>query len=139
MRLVAKGYDVEILEKSYRSGGKISEFTVDGFRFDMGPSLFTLPALVDELFSLFGKSSTDYLNVHQLDVTCQYFFADGSVLKAWSDTQRFVSEAIRLGADRKTIERYLNRQSFLYHYTSDFFLFSSIHKLSSYFGVLQKA
>ncbi|HQN93067.1 MAG TPA: phytoene desaturase family protein [Prolixibacteraceae bacterium] len=134
LRLVAKGYDVEILEKSYRSGGKISEFTVDGFRFDMGPSLFTLPALVDELFSLFGKSSTDYLNVHQLDVTCQYFFADGSVLKAWSDKQRFVSDVIRFGVDRKDIERYLNRQSFLYQNTSDFFLFSPIHKLSSYFG-----
>ncbi len=77
LRLVAKGYDVDILEKSDHSGGKISEFTVDGFRFDMGPSLFTLPAMVDELFLLFGKSSANYLNVHQLDVTCQYFFADG--------------------------------------------------------------
>lgn len=135
LRMVAKGFDVDVMEKTQHSGGKISEFVVDGFRFDMGPSLFTLPALVDELFSLFGKSSTDYLNVHQLDVTCQYFFNDGQVLKAWSNKQRFVSEAIRLGVDEKSLERYLDKQSFLYQNTSDFFLFSSIHKLSSYFGV----
>jgi phytoene desaturase len=134
LRLAAKGYKVDILEKSASPGGKLSEFHSNGYRFDTGPSLFTLPTLVAELFDLFGKSVKEYLPVKELDVTCNYFFPDGSTLKAWSDKGRFIDEAVRCGADPVVVVNYLEKQSFLYRYTSDFFLFNSIHKISTYTG-----
>lgn len=134
IRLAAKGFEVHVFEKNEHPGGKLSQFEVDGFRFDMGPSLFTLPQLVTELFELHGKKASDYLDVVELDMTCNYFFPDGTNLRAWSDRSRFVEEVANAGFDAQVLENYLERQSFLYRFTSDFFLFNSIHKPSTYVG-----
>jgi len=134
LRLAAKGYEVHILEQSDTPGGKLSEFKSGDYRFDMGPSLFTLPSLIAELFNLFGKQLYDYLQVKELDITCDYYFPDGTNLKAWSDKQKFIDEVVKSGISAPVIENYLEKQSFLYRYTSDFFLFNSIHKISTYVG-----
>jgi phytoene desaturase len=132
LRLVAKGYSVTVLEKSGEPGGKVAQYSEAGYRFDMGPSLFTLPYLVDELFELFGKKRTDYLKVVTLPMTCNYFFSDGLNLKAWSDKEQFLNEVEKTGVKRDKVERYLDKQSFLYKHAADVFLFKSIHKLSTY-------
>ncbi len=134
IRLAVRGYEVDVLEKSSTPGGKMAELSVDGFRFDMGPSLLTLPGLIEELFVLAGKKSSDYLEILPLDTTCNYFFPDGSNLKAWSNKDRFASECEMFGMSRKVVDRYLDRQSFLYQNTADFFLFNSIHRPSTYVG-----
>jgi phytoene desaturase len=128
IRLAAKGFQVEIIEKSSKSGGKMNEFELDGFRFDTGPSLFTLPVLIDELFSLHGKTRSDFLEVKTLEMTCKYFFSDGMVLNAWSSKNRFIQEIESLGFTPKSVEKYLDHQSFIYRNTSDFFLFHAIHR-----------
>jgi diapolycopene oxygenase len=107
LRLVAKGYSVTVLEKSATPGGKVAQFNTTGYRFDMGPSLFTLPYLVDELFELFGKKREDYLRVITLPMTCNYFFSDGLNLKAWSDKARFLDEVGKTGVKREKVEQYL--------------------------------
>jgi phytoene desaturase len=134
LRLVARGFDVVVIEKNNFAGGKVAQFFNHGYRFDMGPSLFTLPALVDEIFTLFGKKRADYLNYIDLPVTCNYFFSDGANLKAWSNKDRFIEEAANCGVDSIVIEEYLQKQAFLYNNTADFFLFNSIHKPSTYVG-----
>ena len=60
IRLQNKGYSVQILEKNDYPGGKITQLTGNGFRFDAGPSLFTMPNLVTELFEICGKKTSDY-------------------------------------------------------------------------------
>jgi diapolycopene oxygenase len=134
LRLKAKGYNVDVFEKAGYAGGKLAQHSIDGYRFDAGPSLFTLPGLVAELFELFGKKMDDYLETVVLDTSCNYYFPDGSQLKAWANKERFVDEVEKHGVDTALIEDYLHRQSFLYQNTSDFFLFQSIHKLNSYTG-----
>ncbi len=134
LRLKHKGFDVKVFEQSDIPGGKIGEHKNKGYRFDTGPSLFTLPALLFELFELFGKNAADYIEVVDLPVTCNYFFPDGSNLKAWSDHDKFVQEAVNSGVDRQALENYLEKQKFLYNFTSEFFLFNSIHKISTYVG-----
>ncbi len=134
IRLALRGCSVTVFEQSATPGGKISTLTSDGFRFDTGPSLFTLPALVEELFMLAGKNMNDYLRVDSLPVTCNYFFPDGFQLRAWSDKEKFVNEVENAGIERTVIEKYLARQSYVYNNTSDFFLFNSIHKISTYTG-----
>ncbi|MDG5799938.1 phytoene desaturase family protein [Marinilabiliaceae bacterium ANBcel2] len=134
LRLAAKGFDVTVFEKSTEPGGKLAQFGKDGYRFDMGPSLFTLPGLVEELFTLFGKNMQDYMQVIELPMTCNYFFPDGSNIRAWSDPDQFLDEVQNSGADRHAVEQYLEKQAFLYSNTADFFLFNSIHKPSTYVG-----
>ncbi|MDA0986214.1 MAG: FAD-dependent oxidoreductase [Bacteroidetes bacterium] len=55
IRLQKKGFDVSVLEKSPRYGGKLGAFSWNNYRWDIGPSLFTEPELVDELFLLCDK------------------------------------------------------------------------------------
>lgn len=54
LRLKHKGYDVIVFEANSYAGGKLHAIQQNGFRFDLGPSLFTMPHLVDELFRLHG-------------------------------------------------------------------------------------
>ena len=61
-RLLSKGYDVSIFEAGEVTGGKIHSFNLGEYRFDAGPSLFTLPYLVDELFENLGENPRDHFN-----------------------------------------------------------------------------
>ena len=93
IRLAKKGYDVSVFESNSYPGGKLSQLKSDQFRFDAGPSLFTMPELVDELFLLAGKNPTDFFSYQRLDETCRYFFDDGTVLNGFSDPTNFAKEA----------------------------------------------
>ena len=74
IRLRCKGHEVHVFEANAYPGGKLSEFSLGAYRFDAGPSLFTLPHLVDELFQLAGRNPRQYFNYARMDVCCQYFF-----------------------------------------------------------------
>ena len=60
IRLKSKGYGVTVFEANSYFGGKLTAFTENGFRFDMGPSLFTMPHFIEDLFSTCGKDMKDY-------------------------------------------------------------------------------
>ena len=66
IRLTAKGYKVICFEANAYPGGKLSEIKGNGFRFDAGPSLFTMPQYVEELFTLHGKNPSDYFQYQKL-------------------------------------------------------------------------
>jgi len=55
IRLKNEGYNVKIYEKNKSFGGKIDELKMMGYRFDIGPSLLTMPDLIEEIFDLTGK------------------------------------------------------------------------------------
>ncbi|MEZ5070806.1 MAG: FAD-dependent oxidoreductase [Bacteroidales bacterium] len=92
IRLAVKGYEVHVFEKNGTTGGKIGEIRRDGFRFDTGPSLLTLPSLLDELFLLAGRKRDDRLPLVRLDMLCRYFYEDGTEIDAWSEPRRFAAE-----------------------------------------------
>lgn len=62
IRLRAQNYNVTVLESNEYPGGKLHSIENQGFRFDLGPSLFTMPHFVDELFELHGQNPRDYFN-----------------------------------------------------------------------------
>ena len=133
IRLAAKGYKVSVFEANDRAGGKLSELTSDGFRFDMGPSLFTLPELVDELFELSGKNPRAFFNYHKLDESCRYFYEDGCSIIGYTDRDRFAKEAAeKTGVDSSNIIRFLKKSQFIYDSTAYLFLEKSLHRFSSY-------
>lgn len=76
--LAASGYSVRVLEKNPEVGGKLSRRSADGFSFDLGPSLLTLPDVFRELFAMAGADFDRRVELRRLETLCRYRFADGS-------------------------------------------------------------
>ncbi len=89
-RLAATGWDVAVLEQAPVVGGKLGIREVDGFRFDTGPSLVTLPWTVRDVLGDTG--AVDALDLRRLDPIARYRFADGTWLDAHADDDRFAAE-----------------------------------------------
>ncbi len=77
LRLRKAGAQVVLLEKNDTVGGKVAERRAGGFRWDLGPSLFTMPQILDRLFADLGERREDYLTLQPLSPTCRYRWADG--------------------------------------------------------------
>lgn len=136
IRLAVKGYDVAIYEANSYPGGKLAEITNDGFRFDAGPSLFTMPQYVDELFTLAGKNPADYFTYDKLDVVCRYFYEDGTRINAWADKYRFAEEIKNNTQDSAaSVLKFLDKSADIYNITNHIFLEKSLHKVGSYLNL----
>lgn len=79
-RLAAAGHRVTVLERSASCGGKLGTFTRDGFTFDTGPSLLTLPSVYRDLFAATGADLDELVDLVPVDPACRYRFADGTEL-----------------------------------------------------------
>lgn len=133
IRLAAGGYKVTVFDKNQYTGGKLAEMHLDGYRFDLGPSLFTLPHLVDELFILCGENPRDHFSYTSLDVICHYFFSDDKHIKAYSDIHKFAAEAQKiLGEPTLNTIAHLNESKLLWDLTADLFIFKSFRKWSTF-------
>lgn len=133
IRMAIKGHEVQVYEANTYPGGKLSEFTTAGFRFDAGPSLFTMPQYVDELFKLAGKNPRDYFNYQKLDPVCHYFYEDGTRIKAWSDPEKLASEiAAKTSDTAQSVRRFLHYSSRIYDITNPIFLEKSLHRIQSF-------
>ena len=133
IRLAKKGYSVEVFEANDYIGGKLSTFTLGAYRFDAGPSLFTMPEFVDELFTLCGENPTDFFEYTRKDIACTYFWEDGKTITAYGDTNRFVEEVEeKLSVPAKTLNRYLSKAKKKFDRTRPLFLERSLHKWQTY-------
>ena len=133
IRLKCRGHDVCVYEANNTYGGKIAEIKKGGFRFDKGPSLLTVPNKIDELFVLANKNPTDYFEYFQLDESFRYFYEDGTIIKAYSDQKKLVSEiSQKTKVSKKIISKYLRKNKFIFDSTSHLFLEKSLHKIKSY-------
>jgi phytoene desaturase len=133
IRLAKKGYAVEVFEANDYVGGKLSTFTLGDYRFDAGPSLFTMPQFVDDLFALCDENPTDFFQYNRKEVACHYFWEDGKRLTAYGDTERFVKEVeAELAVPAATLKRYLTRAKKKFDRTRSLFLESSLHKWQTY-------
>ncbi|MBC7556726.1 MAG: phytoene desaturase [Chryseobacterium sp.] len=136
IRLQNKGYSVQVLEKNAYPGGKLTQLSINNFRFDAGPSLFTMPHLVTELFEICGKKASDYFNYEQLDTLCNYFYEDGTRITASSDIDVFAAEMERKTTDSaKKIKKHLEKSKFIYGVTEEQFLRKSLHKIASFLSL----
>lgn len=136
IRLALKGFKVEIFEANAYPGGKLSEIELNGFRFDAGPSLFTMPHYVDELFVLAGKNPKDYFSYQRLDAVCNYFYEDGTKLTAWADKEKFANEIAAKTADTaESVQKFLQKSEEIYTITNPVFLEQSLHRLRTYLSV----
>lgn len=133
IRLKAKGYEVDVFEKNAYPGGKLSEFWLGKYRFDAGPSLFTQPHYVKELFLLLGENPEENFDYIKLQDICHYFWEDGTRLTAYADHEKFANEIqTKLGESKESVFNYLNDSKHLYDLTEDLFIHSSFHKLKTF-------
>ena len=92
-RLGAAGHGVSVLERSSEIGGKLGRFERDGFGFDTGPSLLTLPAVYRDLFRTTGRPLEQALELVPVDPVCHYRFADGLELDIPNASAHRMSQA----------------------------------------------
>jgi phytoene desaturase len=136
LRLRKKGYEVEVFEGNAYAGGKLHAFEQNGFRFDAGPSLFTMPHFVDELFELFGLNPQKYFKYSSKDNICNYFWEDGSTFSVNKNREQFIKDAAdAFQTDAAGIEKYLDNAKQKYDLTSRIFLEKSLHKLKTYLSL----
>ncbi len=83
--LAARGHKVVLFEKNDWLGGKAAVFEKDGYRFDMGPTILTVPRVLDRIFTEAGRKMSDELDLRRLDPQWRCFFEDGSVLNLQQD------------------------------------------------------
>lgn len=136
LRLNKKGYDVSVFEASSYAGGKLHAFKNKGYRYDMGPSLFTMPHLVDELFLLHNKNPKDYFDYSKKEVVCNYFWDDGKRFSAPADQAVFIKKAsAEFDANENVLKKYLSRNKEKYDLTENVFLKKSLHKWDTYLSL----
>lgn len=79
-RLARNGYDVTVLEKNSRPGGRTDQLVRDGHRFDIGPTLFLMPEVFAETYASLGERMEDHLDLRRIDPTYRVRFPDGTEL-----------------------------------------------------------
>lgn len=135
VRLRVKGYDVHVFEKNSYPGGKLTVLESNGFRFDAGPSVFTLPELVTELFELAGKNPKDYFDYIRHPIAAKYFWNDGTVFTAPASKESFIESASeQFDEPKKSIKKYLDDSERKFRISRPVFLEKSIHLKKNYFS-----
>lgn len=134
--LARSGYRVTVLEKNQTPGGKMQQYNRDGFRFDTGPSLLTMPFLLERLFETCSFSMHEYLTLTELPLLCRYTYPDGTRFDTWPDRQKTREEIRRIAPeDEENYIRFLNYSEDLYRMTADAFIFNPLYSLSDFSGL----
>lgn len=135
IRLQAMGNHVVVFEANDYPGGKLTAFSEKGYRFDMGPSLFTMPQYVEELFGVAKQPMEKYFSYKRKSIICNYFFEDGTTFSALANTSDFAKSAAKVfGVEEQSLINYFERSKKKYNLTASLFLEKSLHKLATYFS-----
>ena len=134
IRLAKKGIQVTVFEANAFPGGKVNSKKFGNYRFDMGPSVFTEPHLIEELIKISESKSIDF-NFHQLEESCRYFFSDGKKVIIKPGVEK-VAEilSIELGEDKKKVIEFLKKQHKNFNAVHPVFISVSLHRFRHWFN-----
>ena len=129
-RLAKSGFAVTVLEKNEEVGGKVNILEEQGYRFDTGASLVTMPHVFRELFEFCGKRLEDYLTFERLDPICRYFWSDGTIFDASQSAEKTEGEIARIAPeDVGNFRKYLADSKQKYEIAERTFLSKSLNEL----------
>lgn len=97
--LKAAGYDVQVFEKNAQIGGKLNVMEIDGFTFDLGPSIFTLPQMFESLFARAGKKMEDYVQLDAVTPHWRNFFENQPTIDLYQELDLMKEELKKLPGD----------------------------------------
>lgn len=126
--LAARGNRVQLFEANPFVGGKAAVLEEQGFRFDMGPTIVTLPDVLRRIFAEAGRSLEDYVTLTRLDPQWRCFFEDGSALDLTADPASMNSTLQQLGGDATAAgyERFMQIAQRLHRISEQFFFWKPV-------------
>ena len=126
--LAARGYAVVLFEKSAWLGGKAAVLEADGYRFDMGPTILTLPSVLRRVFAEAGRRLEDFLSLVPLDPQWRSFFDDGSTLDLYADVGEMGKrlDAFAPGGAAEGYRAFLDLSAKLHDISERYFFWRSI-------------
>ena len=93
------GVDVTVFERSAAVGGRNKVFDREGFKFDLGPTFFHYPEVIEDIFKAVGKNAHEELNLHRLDMNYRLIFGQGGQLDCTSDLDEMTERIRGLSGD----------------------------------------
>ncbi|MEO1497538.1 MAG: phytoene desaturase family protein [Planctomycetota bacterium] len=121
--LAARGYKVSLFERNATVGGKAVQLRRDGYRFDMGPTILTLPSVLRRIFAEAGLDLDDHMDLVRLDPQWRCFFEDKSVLDLAADVD----------AMKKTLAEFSGRSDVAEGYEKFIATSKRLHEISDRF------
>ncbi len=129
--LSARGHQVSVFEKNATAGGKMNILESKGFRFDTGPSLLTMPFMLERVFNECGTKLEEYIELVPLHLLCRYFYPDGTIFNNFSELEATLHEINSIAPeDAEAYTRFLNYSESLYDKTADAFIFNPLYELN---------
>jgi len=101
LHLAAAGRQVTVVERESVPGGRAGRLAVDGYEFDTGPTVLTMPSLIEEPLAAVGETLSDWLELTPLDPAYRAHYPDGSTLDVRSDTVAMAAEISRACGPRE--------------------------------------
>lgn len=134
IRLGARGFDVTVVDKLDKPGGRAYVFEQDGFVFDAGPTIVTAPFLLEELWELCGKRLSDDVELVPMQPFYRIRFDDGTHFDYSGDDDAMRAEIARFSPeDAEGYDRLLEASSLLYEIGFDKLLYTSFDSFGSMF------
>ena len=134
--LAKKGFDVELVEKNEKIGGRANIFEEKGFVFDMGPSWYLMPDVFEHFFDLMGEKIQDHLELQKLTPSYRIFFKDeGKVLDLNSNVEedKKLFESLEQGSGAK-LEEYLALSKMQYEIAIKDFMYKNYDSVFDFFN-----
>ena len=125
--LAARGHKVICFERNKWLGGKAAVLSEQGFRFDMGPTILTVPNVIKRIFEEAKRDMCQYLNLVRLEPQWRSFFEDGSTLDLCENQQRMAEllEKRRPGASEK-FKKFMRYSEELHDISERWFFWKSV-------------
>ncbi|MBT8233002.1 MAG: phytoene desaturase [Saprospiraceae bacterium] len=121
--LSSKGFDVTVIEKNDKPGGRINYFDSDGYRFEMGPSWYWMPEVFENFYKIFGKTTSDFYNLKRLDPSYKVVFTENETIDIPADFQALQSlfESIEKGSGQR-LKKFMDHAEIKYKVGMDKFV-----------------
>ncbi|MBU2670122.1 phytoene desaturase [Actinoplanes bogorensis] len=101
LHLAAAGRQVTVVERESVPGGRAGKLSMQGYEFDTGPTVLTMPELIEEPLAAVGEKLSDWLELTPLDPAYRAYYPDGSTLDVRTDTVRMAAEIARVCGARE--------------------------------------
>jgi hypothetical protein len=136
--LAARGYAVTLCDKNAWVGGKAAVLAEQGFRFDMGPTILTIPGVLKRIYAEAGLEMEKHLDLVPLDPQWRSFFDDGSTLDLFADVDRMratLDEYAPGSGSGAGYERFMALSQRLHRISDEFFFWRSVGGMKDMFNV----
>jgi phytoene desaturase len=124
LRLAGAGRKVTVVERESVPGGRSGLLNKDGYAFDTGPTVLTMPSLINDAFNCVGEEMKDWLELTPLSPLYRAFYADGSQIDVHANTAQMEEEIRRTVSAEEAMgyRKYVDFVTKLYKYEMNDFI-----------------